>query len=210
MGVSSIKTIIFDLGGVYFTPGSFLAIEKIKEIYDINDDELIRKIFSDNPNCEGNLLRRGLITMDEFEEKLFSKLKIEAKQRKHTRYIWFGSYCIHYGIEDLVKKLKSNHRLIIFSGNIRERVEYLEEKCDFLKYFDDTVFSYDYQKNKNDIEFYKELINHIDCEPSQALLIDDEKKNILIARSLGFKGIHYYYTEKLIDDLKKYNIEINP
>jgi FMN phosphatase YigB (HAD superfamily) len=53
------------------------------------------------------------------------------------------------------------------------------------------------------------LINHIECEPSQALLIDDEKKNILMARSLGFKGIHYYYTEKLIDDLKKYNIEIN-
>ena len=62
--------------------------------------------------------------------------------------------------------------------------------------------------NKNDIEFYKELINHIECEPSESILIDDEKKNISFARSLGFNGIHYYYTEKLIEDLKKFGIKI--
>ncbi|MFX0038550.1 MAG: HAD-IA family hydrolase [Promethearchaeota archaeon] len=207
MANDKIKTIIFDLGGVYFTPGSFLAIEKIKEIYDIENEELLRGIFSDKPNSEGNLLRRGLITIDEFEETLFLKLGINKKEKKHTRYIWFGSYCIHYGIEDLLNKLKKdNYRLLIFSGNIRERVEYLEKKCGFLKYFDDTVLSFDYNMNKDDIEFYKELIKHLECEPSEAILIDDEKKNIQIARSLGFKAIHYYYTEKLIEDLKKFGI----
>jgi HAD superfamily hydrolase (TIGR01509 family) len=204
----NIKTIIFDLGGVYFTPGSFLAIEKIKEIYDVKDEKLLREIFSDKSNSEGNLLRRGLITIDEFEEKLFSKLEINKKERKHTRCIWFGSYCTHYGIEDLLQRLKKKYRLVIFSGNIRERIEYLEKKCGFLKYFDDTVFSFDYQKNKNEIEFYKELMKHIECEPFEAILIDDEKKNIRIGRTLGFNGIHYYYTEKLIVDLKKYGIII--
>jgi len=207
--MNNIKTIIFDLGGVYFTPGSFLAIEKIREIYDIKNEKLLREIFSDKPNSEGNLLRKGLMTIDEFEDKLFSKLEINKKEKKHTRYIWFGSYCIHYGIEDLIKVLKKKYRLLIFSGNVRERIEYLDKKCDFLKYFDDTVFSFDYQKNKNDIEFYEELIKHIECEPSEAILIDDEKKNIKIARSLGFKGIHYYYTEKLVEDLKNYGIIVD-
>ena len=207
MTIYNIKTIVFDLGGVYFTPGSFLAIEKIKEIYDIENGTLLREIFSDKPNSEANLIRRGLISIEEFEEKLFSKLGINVKERKHTRYIWFGSYCIHYGIETLLQALRKNkYRLIIFSGNVRERVEYLEKKCRFLKYFDDTVFSFDYQMDKNDIEFYRILINHIECEPSEALLIDDEKKNVKIARSLGFNAIHYYYTEKLLEDLKKYNI----
>ncbi|MFW9828145.1 MAG: HAD family hydrolase [Candidatus Thorarchaeota archaeon] len=210
MTTNNIKTIIFDLGGVYFTPGSFLAIEKIKEIYDIENEKALREIFSDQPNSEGNLLRRGLITIDEFEESLFSKLGINKKERKHTRYIWFGSYCIHYGIESLLQELKRNkYRLLIFSGNVRERVEYLEKKCGFLKYFDDIVFSFDYHLNKDDIEFYRELINHIECEPSEAILIDDEKKNIKIARSMGLRAIHYYYTEKLIEDLKKYGIIVN-
>jgi FMN phosphatase YigB (HAD superfamily) len=204
-----IKTIVFDLGGVYFTSGTTLAIAKIKEIYNIEDETLLREIFTDRPINEGYLLRKGLITIDEFEEKLFEKLEINRKERKHTRYIWFGSYCVHYGIEELVQVLKKTYRLVIFSGNVRERIDYLDMKSDFLKYFDDTVFSFDYQQNKNDIEFYEELIKHLGCKPSEALLIDDEKKNIMIARSLGMNGIHYYYTEKLIEDLKKYNIGIN-
>ena len=201
-----IKTIVFDLGGVVFTSGSILAIEKIQEIYNIKDKSLLQEIFVDKPNTEGYLIRKGLISIDEFEDQLFTKLEINKKEKKHTRYIWFGSYCIHYGIEYLLQFLKKKYRLIIFSGNVRERVEYLEQKCGFLKYFDDTVFSFDYQKNKNDIEFYEELIKHLDCEPSEAILIDDEKKNIFIARSLGINGIHFYYTEKLIEDLKKYNV----
>ncbi len=204
----NIKTIVFDLGGVFFTSGTILAIEKIKELYNIEDETLLREIFSDRPNTEGYLIRKGLITIDEFEERLFSKLGINKKEKKHARYIWFGSYCIHYGIEELLKILKKNYRLLIFSGNVRERVEYLEEKCGFLRYFDDTVFSFDYQENKNDIEFYEELLKHLECEPSEAILIDDVKKNVLIARSLGINGIHFYYTEKLIDDLKKYDVII--
>ncbi|MFX1575125.1 MAG: HAD-IA family hydrolase [Promethearchaeota archaeon] len=205
----SIKTIVFDLGGVYFTSGSYLAIEKIKEIYDIEDKSLLEEIFSDIPNSEGNLIRRGLITIGEFEERLFSKMNIQNKEKDHTRYIWFGSYCLHYGIEQIIKELRKNHRLVIFSGNIRERVEYLDKKCEFLQYFDDTVFSYDYHSNKDDLEFYKELIKHIDCDPSEAILIDDEKKNVQLARSLGFNGIHFYYTEKLVKDLKKFNINLD-
>jgi epoxide hydrolase-like predicted phosphatase len=202
----NIKTIVFDLGGVFFTSGTILAIEKIKELYNIEDETLLREIFSDKPNTEGYLIRKGLITIDEFEERLFSKLGINKKEKKHARYFWFGSYCIHYGMEELLKILKKNYRLLIFSGNVRERVEYLEEKCGFLRYFDDTVFSFDYQKNKNDVEFYEELIKHLECEPPEAILIDDMKKNVSIARSLGINGINFYYTEKLIDDLKKYDV----
>lgn len=205
----NIKTIIFDLGGVYFTRGTYLAIEKLKEIYDIEDDNLLKEIFRDSPNSEGGLIRRGLITIDEFEERLFSKLNIQNKEKNHIRYIWFGSYCLHYNIEEIVKQLRKNYKIVVFSGNVRERVEYLDKECSFLKLFDDTVFSFDYHTNKNDIEFYRELSKHINCAPSQALLIDDEKKNINMARSLGFNGIHFYYVEKLIKDLKKYNISIN-
>jgi len=208
--MANIKTIVFDLGGVYFTPGALIAIDKIREIYDITDVTTLKSIFSDEANADGSLLRRGLITMDEFESRLFMKMKIpERKNINHTRYIWYNAYCPNYGMKYLVKKLKEKYRLVIFSGNIKERVEFLEKRNDFLKYFDDTVFSYDYQKNKSDIGFYEELLNHIDCEPSEALVIDDEKKNLKMAQSLGLNGIHFYYIEKLIEDLKKFDIYVS-
>lgn len=204
-----IKTLIFDLGGVYFTRGSYLAIEKLADIYNIENIELVREIFGDRYKKEGHLLRLGLISMNEFEQRFISQFKINEEDLRHIRNIWFGSYVVHYKMEELVRELKRNYRLVIFSGNIKERVDFLNKRYDFLKYFDDLIFSYDYQKNKNDVDFYRELIKHIECIPSQAILIDDERKNLIIARSLGIHGIQFYYTEYIINQLKLYNIKFN-
>ncbi|MEJ2252229.1 MAG: hypothetical protein P8Y97_21525 [Candidatus Lokiarchaeota archaeon] len=163
--MKEIKTIIMDLGGVYFTRGSYLAIEKLINIYDIKDRRSVWKFFSDSYEQEGRHIRLGLITMDEFEERFIKKYNIDESKLEYIRQIWFGSYVPHYGMHDLVLKLSKIYRLIVFSGNIRERVEFLDNRYGFLDHFDDTVFSFDYQTNKNSIDFYNILLNHINCKP---------------------------------------------
>ncbi|MFX1258054.1 MAG: HAD-IA family hydrolase [Promethearchaeota archaeon] len=211
MKENSIKTIVLDLGGVYFTSGTVLAIKKIKELFGIKNYSLLKKFFNDYPNTEGNLIRRGLITLKEFEENLVLKLKINEDDLYHLKQIWFGSYLPNYLMEELVKKLKEqkNYRLVVFSGNIRERIDFLEKRYGFSKYFDDFVYSFDYKKNKDDRGFYEELIQHIKCEPNEAILVDDLLKVIKMAESLGFIGINYLYTKQLINEFKRYNIIIN-
>lgn len=204
-----IKTLIFDLGGVYFTRGSFLAIEKLANIYEIKDKKRVWEFFSDGYDQEGQLIRLGRITMDEFEERFIKKFNIEESKRGHIRNIWFGSYVPHYGIHDLVVKLSKNYRMVVFSGNIRERIKFLDNRYDFLDHFDDRVFSFDYQTNKSDIKFYEELINHINCNPSKALLIDDDKKNIELASSVGIKGIQFYYTKNLKQKLRELSVNVS-
>ncbi|TFF89654.1 MAG: hypothetical protein EU548_07035 [Promethearchaeota archaeon] len=206
--MTEIKTIVVDLGGVYFTRGSYLAIEKLADIYDIEDRERVWKFFSDRFNQEGQEIRLGLISMDEFEESFIKKFGIEEQTKEHIRNIWFGSYVPHYGIEDLIKKLRKNYRLVIFSGNIKERVKFLDKRYNFLQNFHDKVFSFEYKINKKDVEFYKELIKHLNCKPSEAILIDDVKKNIECAKSLGLHAIQYYYSEYLIEQLKDYDVLI--
>lgn len=205
----NIKTLVFDLGGVYFTRGSNLAIEKIIDLYDIEKHHLLREFFRDAYKKEGHLIRLGMISMNEFEEKLISAFNIKEDNIHHIRHLWFGSYVPHYKMEALIDKLGKKFRLVIFSGNVRERVEFLDNRYHFLEKFDDYVFSFDYQKNKGQIGFYKELLNHLDCEPSEAILIDDERKAIRFAQGIGLNIILYYYTEQLIDELKKYNIDVN-
>jgi len=203
-----IKTIILDLGGVYFTRGTTLAIEKLKDMYNLKDREL-NLFFEDIAGSEGNLIRLGLITMDQFEEKFYSMIKVEEKNKQKIRYIWFNSYVPHYGMKQIIKQLKEKSiKLIIFSGNIRERIEFLENRYNFLKYFDKAIFSFDYRKNKNDIEFYEELLKHIECKPEEALFIDDQKKNVKIAKTLGLKGLYFYFPEQLIEYLKQFGINI--
>jgi FMN phosphatase YigB (HAD superfamily) len=202
-----IKTIVFDLGGVYFSRGTYLAIIKFMDLFNIDSFMRLYEVFGDRFEKEGYLLRKGLINLEEFQERVGKKFKIPKEQYHHIIKIWFGSYLPHYKIEELVKELKREYRLVVFSGNIKERVEFLQERYGFLDNFDDWVFSYEFHKNKNDLDFYKELLNHIKCKPSEALLIDDEQKNVEMAQSLKLKAVQYYYTEHLIEQLRKYNIK---
>ncbi|MHA1275140.1 MAG: HAD-IA family hydrolase [Promethearchaeota archaeon] len=209
MAPPEIKTIVFDLGGVYFTNGSVIAMAKIKEIYEIKDVERLKMIFSNKQGTPGEQIRLGLITMEEFENRAISELNIPKKEKHHIHHLWFGSYVPNYKMAELTQKLKENYKIMAFSGNVKERIEYLDKRYNFLKNFNECIFSYDYQLNKEHAEFYKILIEHLDCKPQNALFIDDEKTNINLAESFGFNCILYYYTEQLIEELKKYGIEIN-
>ncbi|MFW9772844.1 MAG: HAD-IA family hydrolase [Candidatus Thorarchaeota archaeon] len=207
--IESIDTIIFDLGGVYFTKGTMLALEKFNDIYNISYKDLFQ-FFGDIQGSEGYLIRLGLITMDDFEERFFSKFKIEENNKKIIRYIWFGSYVPHYGMKEIIQQLKAEgYNLVIFSGNIRERVEFLDQRYNFLKYFDKAVFSYDLKKNKSNPAFYKELANQVGCKPQESIFIDDEHKNIEMAKTFGFNCLPFYYPEQLLEYLNKFGIDIS-
>lgn len=203
-----IKTIVFDLGGVLFTSGTTLAIKKIATNYGINYRK-VAEIFLDKTHKLGYKLRSGTISMEEFLDNAIEKLELEDNDKEHIKNIWFNSYIPHFGMLELIKNLKKNYRLVIFSGNVKTRIDFLNKRYDFLKYFDDYVFSYIYHHNKKEIEFYNELLNHLDCEPNQSLLIDDSSKAVKTARSLNLNAIIFYYPEKLIKDLKNFNIKIN-
>lgn len=208
MNLLDIKTIVFDLGGVLFTSGTTLAIKKISTNYGINYRK-VGEIFLDKTHKLGYKLRSGMISMEEFLDKVIKKLNLEEEDKEHIQNIWFNSYIPHFGMFDLLKKLKINYRLVIFSGNVKARIDFLNNRYDFLKYFDDYVFSYIYHHNKAEIEFYNELLNHLKCKPNQSLLIDDSSKTVKIARSFGLNANIFYYPEKLIKDLKNFNIKIN-
>lgn len=206
--IESINTIIFDLGGVYFTRGTMLALEKLKDIYNLSYRDLFL-FFGDIPGNEGYLIRLGLITINEFEKRFYSKFNIVETNTQIIRYIWFGAYVPHYGMKEIIKQLKEKgYNLVIFSGNIRERVDFLNQRYNFLKYFNTAVFSYDFKKNKNDLAFYEDLINQIGCKPQESIFIDDERKNVEIAKTLGFNCVPFYYTEQLVEYLKKFGINI--
>jgi FMN phosphatase YigB (HAD superfamily) len=207
--MGEIKTVVLDLGGVFFSDGTKLAFVKMRDVFNVTHMKSLMILFSNSPKTIGRDIRLGTITMDEFEKELAKELKIPDDKVYLIRNLWFSCYTLNYKMDEIARQLSKKFRLIAFSGNIRERVEYLEKRYDFLRYFHDTVLSYDYQLNKGQIEFYEEMLKHLNCEPHEALMIDDEKKNNEKAKSLGLKTITYYYTEQLVDELKKFDININ-
>ncbi len=205
-----IKTIIFDFGGVIFTDGSWAAVKKLKNALRLQDEDctILEECFSNEPGAMGQLLRLGLITLDEFLDRFIEKLGLKKSKKKLIKNLWFSSYVPNYNMRKIIKKLSKNYRLVAFSGNVKERIEYLEKRYDILKFFNDRVFTFDHQKNKRDLEIYYELLEHIDCDPSEAVLIDDSWNNINRAKKVGLHAIYFAYTKQFLKDLDKLDIKV--
>lgn len=202
-----IKTIVIDLGGVYFKNGTKIALPKIYKLVNV-PKEKVDEIFCVYPKKEGWLYRRGKITKRKFWNVAIEKLKIGKELVPKLQEIWHSAYKPIKGMKGLVLKLRKNYRVIAFSGNIKERVEYLNEKYGLYNDFDEFVLSFKVGFNKQEREFYKILLKKIECKPKECVYIDDYHKFLDIGKSLGMKTILFKNAKQLKSDLRKLGIKI--
>ncbi|MDD5032419.1 MAG: hypothetical protein PHR36_05295, partial [Patescibacteria group bacterium] len=87
-----IKTIVFDLGGVYFENGTKNIMPKLIELIGA-PEEKVKEIFVTYPyKKEGWLYRTGKISKHEFWQAAKKKLNISNKQVTEIQKLWHSSY----------------------------------------------------------------------------------------------------------------------
>jgi putative hydrolase of the HAD superfamily len=181
-----IKAIVFDLGGVLFAEGKSVAIDKLCRKYGY-DRDLLRKILGSRESMD---LRKGLIS----DENFWSWVQSQIPQGCDASIIskeWYDGYVLDEDILSLIELLKGKYPLIAFSGNIRSRVQYLEEKYDFRKLFDIEIYSFDYHLTKPEKEFVEVMIRKAGCEAHAIVYIDDNEIYARPARDLGVQVVIY-------------------
>jgi FMN phosphatase YigB (HAD superfamily) len=202
---SNIKAIVFDLGGVLFQEGKSVAIEKLFKEKGYDKNAVLNIIKSP----ESFDLRAGLINDEKFWN--FAQKKLSKGYDAITvKNYWYDGYILDENIFNLVKKLHGKYKLFIFSGNIKSRVEYLEKKYNFRKYFDLEVYSYDYHLNKPQKEFVDVLIEKSGLNPQEMIFIDDNEEVLEPAKKLGIKTAIYKTgnIKDLGDKLESFGINI--
>jgi len=205
-----IKIIIIDLGGVYFTNGTEIALPKIYKLVKVPKKK-VYEVFCGYPHKEGWLYRRGKIKKEKFWETAIKKLKINKKLVPKLQKIWNSSYKSMKGMKEMVDKLRKNYKVIAFSGTTKERIEYQNKKYDLLKNFDDFILSFKVGSTKREIEFYKILLKKLEkmkYEPKECILIDDAQFVLDIAKSFGIKTLLFKNPRQLKSDLRKLNVKI--
>ncbi|MFC1651559.1 HAD family hydrolase [Patescibacteria group bacterium] len=197
-----IKVIIFDLGGVYFSVDyknlqNNLA-KKFPEIPKSKINQIINgKIGKD--------YRLGKYTKQEFWKKV-KKITGSSFDIKKFSETWHSSYCLNKDVKQLALKLRKNYKVCALSGNIRERVKFLDQKYSFKKDFDLIVYSYIAGVNKLHPRIYKVILNRLGLKGEECVFIDDTKERLKPAKKLGMKTIHFTNTSALKRELKKLNI----
>lgn len=199
-----IKTIIFDLGGVYFTDGTKQAIKVISAKYSLTSEK-VKEVLKDKL---GTQYRIGEITANTFWDKAKNYWGIEASSNDLAQ-IWLDGYKPIEGVVSIVKRLEENkYELLFLSDNVKERAEYLQEKYNFLPYFKDGVFSHIVKTRKPDPKIYSLVLEKASYPADNCIYIDNKFELLEPAIKLRMKGVQFVDPNQLEFDLKALGVKL--
>lgn len=200
-----IKTVAVDLGGVLFSNGTSVVAERLSRESGYDKDVILGVLSSP----KGTGWRKGLMRDDQFWAWAKGRFP-ENYDLSLIKKEWWESYLLDQGVFRLIRKLKRRYRMIAFSGNVKNRVEFLDRKYGFRKLFDAEVYSFDYQLMKPDQRFVMAMIKEAGCRPEEIAYIDDIEEYLTAAKILGVKTILYQKGKirELEEQLRRGGVEI--
>jgi len=185
--MKEIKTVIFDLGGVYFTDGTKGAIDIISKRWNL-DSKLVADVFKGKI---GTAYRESQISHEEFWKQAKEALGIDAPMDELAN-IWLNGYVPIEGTVEIIKELRENgYEIIYLSDNVQERIDYLEEKYSFLQHFKSGVFSHIAGVRKPNPKIYKLALLESSNPAENCVYIDDKPNLLEEADKLGMATIAF-------------------
>ncbi|MFA6863565.1 MAG: HAD family phosphatase [Dysgonamonadaceae bacterium] len=193
--MTEIKNIVFDFGGV---------------LVDWNPTYLYSKLFDNetemNHFLEDICTPEWNIRQDAGRPLVKATELLQAKHPEYKELIghYYGRWDEMLGgdIKENVRvleMLRPKYTLFGLTNWSAETITIAYNKYDFFKHFDGIVVSGDENIVKPDPKLYQVLLNRYNLKANESLFIDDNLKNIEIAREMGFHTIHF--TENV--DLEK-------
>jgi epoxide hydrolase-like predicted phosphatase len=202
-----IKAIIFDLGGVLMTD---IFLKQIAEDLAKQSSLSAQKIHAHlYPTEHWNLLTLGKITEDEYWDNFLKVSKTNVDKKYLTDKVRSSLYPLGHATR-IVRFLKNHYKLAILSNHAKEWSEYMRQKFDLFKSFDQIIFSCDVGLRKPDPKIYEIALEKLKCDTQECIFIDDKKRNTDAAVKLGIKGIVFKEVSKLIEDLSNFGVKIEP
>jgi len=191
------KTVIFDIGGVYFCDGTQIAIGSMASKYKIKP-ELVANILNGDL---GGKYRTGMITAEEFWDQARQHLNIDGSPEELSA-LWYQSYQPDDGTVRIIDRLKNaGHQILYLSNNTAERVAYHDRKYGFLEKFDDGIFSHLVKRKKPDPVIYQLILAKASHAAEACIFIDDKPDLLKPARDLGMEVIAFKNSSQLEDEL---------
>jgi len=185
--MKNIKTVIFDLGGVYFTDGTKRAIDIISQRWNL-DQSKVADVFKGKI---GTAYRESQISHEEFWRQAKETLGIDAPMEELAE-IWLNGYVPIEGTVEIIKELKEKgYEILYLSDNVQERIDYIEEKYHFLQYFKSGVFSHIAGVRKPNPKIYQLALEESSNPAENCVYIDDKPNLLEEADKLGMATIAF-------------------
>ncbi|PWN62700.1 HAD family hydrolase [Chryseobacterium viscerum] len=201
-----IKNIIFDFGGVLmdWDPRYFF-----KEYFNDNErmEYFLKNIAQDEWNIEQDR-GRSLAEGTEIQVKKFPEWEKEIRAFYDNWTVMLKSD-IPQNVEVLRKLKNTDYDLFGLTNWSEETFPYALENYDFFQIFEGKIVVSGTEKLiKPDPKIWHVLLNRYNIKADESVFIDDNTKNIEMAKSLGFITIQVHPDTDLTKELKKVGVEV--
>ena len=191
--MSTIKNIIFDLGGVILN----IAPERTVEAF--------ARLGLENPLGERGwfyhhdlfyLLEQGTSSPEEFRNNVRHLLKQDISDALIDQAWCAMILDIPVDRVEYLQGLKPHYRMFLLSNtNEIHRLQYFrdfesEYGFDFSTLFEQDYYSHKMGMRKPNPEIFKVVLENHELIPEETLFIDDSEENIKAASDLGIKALH--------------------
>ena len=188
-----IKNILLDMGGVIFRQDTAEACRRFQKLgldTDFYMGEYGQKDFFLD-------LETGRIDTSEFCKRLAQVTGHEHISYEEAEHCWLGFIRdvpmkgLHY-----LLRLKRNYHLGLLSNtnpfimNYNRSERFCIEGIPVTHYLHSFFCSYEMGVCKPNIEIYQQTLEKGNFKPEETIFVDDSKKNIDVANTLGIHGLH--------------------
>lgn len=205
--MKKIDTIIFDLGGVLidWNP-EYVFLDVFK-----GDQKKMEWFFANICTADWNENQDAGYPLAKATEE---RVALFPEHEEHIR-MYYGRWVDMLGgsILETVAILKSliskkQYKIVALTNWSHETFPIALERFDFLHWFEGIVVSGEEKTRKPFEDIYKITLNRFHINPTNAIFIDDNIRNIHVANRLGINGIHFENPTKLRSQLKEFQVDL--
>jgi putative hydrolase of the HAD superfamily len=205
MTQSPINVILFDLGNVILPFNHHQIAEKLFRFTREKEFQDPQKIFSylfDHRDGVINDFDVGKIVPPEFFQSVKTTLDLSISFDEFLP-LWNNIFVEDREVSQIILSLKDRWRLGLLSNTDPLHFNYILSEFPIIQIFDKWILSYEVGFKKPAIEIFQKAIQWASVDPKKILFIDDIKKFVEVAISLGMCGIHFISSDQLREELHK-------
>lgn len=185
-----IKVVIFDIGNVLNTykPGSYFRnLARISG----RDARTVNRLLGK----DGERAEKGLMPISRINEKAAKRLRISMKEADYMAFFSKHSRP-NRGMIRYANSLRKRYTIACLS-NIEPETYAFMKKPGLLPKFDYEFLSFRIGARKPSGRIYRYALRKLKVKPSEAIFIDDMKRNISAARKMGINAILFRNLKEL-------------
>ncbi|NWG03205.1 MAG: HAD-IA family hydrolase [Syntrophaceae bacterium] len=201
----TVEVILFDLGNVVLPFNHYPIAEKLSRWTQNKEFQDPQKIFSFLFDFQKGIINDfdiGKLSPQEFFHTIQKHLDLSIPYEEFI-LIWNDIFIEDHEVSQIILSLKGKWRLGLLSNTDPLHFHYILSTFPILQTFDRRILSYEVGFKKPAFEIYQKAIQWASVNPEKILLIDDIKKYVEVAISLGMQGIHFTSSAHLKKELHK-------